>query len=253
VGRARHGCATRSRCWSDAVPHPRRGQHLRAGAFLLALTAASACGQLGTDLKQVVALEVFLPDSGRVEVGDTLRPSARALNGRGDSVAAQVFWSSLDTAIVPVLDSAAGVTLAKTAGTGRLQARAGQLRSNPQSVVVLVRLDSTSAAGPIRDAIIVSTTDTLSASLVVKVWAGPSPAPGRSVVYAMAIYPASDSTVTLVPKTPVQTDANGIAFKRVRFKPGPLPDSVVVTAAVRRPNGTDVPGSPVRFVVEFRP
>jgi hypothetical protein len=163
-------------------------------------------------------------------------------------VAAQVFWSSLDTAIVPVLDSAAGVTLAKTAGTGRLQARAGQLRSNPQSVVVLVRLDSTSAAGPIRDAIIVSTTDTLSASLVVKVWAGPSPAPGRSVVYAMAIYPASDSTVT-----PVQTDANGIAFKRVRFKPGPLPDSVVVTAAVRRPNGTDVPGSPVRFVVEFRP
>ena len=195
---------------------------------------------------------MFLPDSGRAEVGDTLRPGARALNGRGDSVAGQVYWSSLDTAIVPVVDSVTGVTFAKAAGSGRLQARVGGLRSNPQTVVVLVRLDSATATGSIRDTMIVSTPDTLSDSLVVKVWAGTSGASGRSVVYTMAIYPAADSTVTLLPKTPVQTDANGIAFKRVRFEPGPLPDSVVVTATVRRPDGTAVP-SPVTFVVEFRP
>jgi hypothetical protein len=196
---------------------------------------------------------VFLPDSGRVEVGDTLRPGARVLNGRGDSIAAQVYWSSLDTAIARVVDSITGVTFAKAAGTGRLQARAGQLRSNLQSVVVLVRLDSASAPGPIRDTITVSAPDSLSDSLVVKAWTGPSGASGRSVVYTMAIYPAADSTVTLLPKTSVQTDANGIAFKRVRFEPGPRPDSVVVTATVRRPNGTEVLGSPVTFVVEFRP
>ena len=71
---------------------------------------------------------MFLPDSGRMEVGDILHPAARALNGRGDSVAAQIFWSSLDTAIVQVVDSATGATRGKTAGTGRVQARFGRLR-----------------------------------------------------------------------------------------------------------------------------
>ena len=196
---------------------------------------------------------MFLPDSGRLEIGDTLHPGARALNGRGDSVAAQIFWSSLDTAIVSVVDSATGVTFAKAAGTGRLQARFGTLRSNPQNVLVFVRLTSATAEGPIRDTIIVSAPDTLSDSLVVKAWAGTSGASGRPVVYTMAIYPVGDTTVTLIPKAIVQTDANGITFARLRLDSLPHPDSVVVTAAVRRPNGTDVPGSPLRFVVEFQP
>ena len=196
---------------------------------------------------------MFLPDSARLEVGDTLHPEARALNGRGDSVAAQIFWSSLDTAIVAVVDSTTGATLGKTTGTGRLQARFGSLRSDAQNVFVLARLDSVTAAGPIRDTIVVSAPDSLSDSLFVKVWAGTSGASSRSVVYTIDIYPAADSTVTLVPKTPVQTDANGIAFARLRLDAGPIPDSVVVTAAVRRPNGTHAPGSPLHFVVEFQP
>lgn len=195
---------------------------------------------------------MFFPDSGRLEVGDTLHPEARALNGRGDTVPAQVYWTSLDTAFVTVQDSATGASFAKAVGTGRLQARFGGLRSNPQNVFVLVRLDSASAAGPIRDTITVSATDSLSDSLVVKAWGGTSGAPGRPVVYAAATYPPGATTVTFVPKATVQTDAGGIAVARLRFVTGPLPDSVVVTAALRRPNGTDV-GSPVRFVVEFRP
>ncbi len=206
---------------------------------MLALAATAACGQLGTDLNQVVALEVFLPDSGRLEVGDTLHPTARALNGRGDSVAAQIFWTSLDTAIVSVVDSATGATRGKAVGPGRLQARFGGLRSNPQTLTVLVRLDSASAAG---DTIIVSA-DSLSDSLAVI----------RSVVYERTIYPIGATNVTLVPLGTAQTNASGIAARQLRLDPGPLPDSIVVTAAVRRPNGTDVPGSPVRFVVEFQP
>ena len=217
------------------------------------MLGAAACGPLGTDLNQVVALEVFLPDSGRLEVGDTLHPGARALNGRGDSVAAQIFWGSLDTAIIAVVDSTTGATLAKTTGTGRLQARFGNLRSNAQNVVVLTRLDSATAAGPIRDTIIASTPDSLSDSLLVKVWAGTSGAAGRTVVYEHTIYPTGATNVTLVPTGTAQTGASGIAARQLRLTPGPLPDSVVVTAAVRRPNGTDVPGSPLRFVVEFQP
>lgn len=221
--------------------------------MVLALTVAVACGHLGTDVDQIVALEVLLPDSGRIEVNDTLRPRARALNGRGDSVLAQIYWSSLDTAIVVVVDSETGTTFAKAVGTGRLQARVGNLRTNPQSVAVLVRLDSASAAGPIRDTITVSAPDSLSDSLAVKAWAGTTGAGGRPVVYAADIYPPGATTVTFVPRETVQTDAGGTAVARLRLVQGPRPDSVVVTAAVRRPNGIDVPGSPVSFVVEFRP
>ncbi len=216
---------------------------------------AAACGQLGTDLDQVVALEVFFPDSGKLEIGDTLHPGARALNGHGDSVAAQVFWTSLDTGIVAVVDSGTGVTFAKAAGTGRLQARFGGLRSNPENVFVFARLDSASVLTGVdlRDTVTVSAPDSLSDSLPVKAWTGTTGAGSRSVVYTSTIYPPSVTNVTLLPKATVLTDAGGIAVTRVRLTPGPLPDSVVVTAAVRRPNGTDVPGSPVRFVVEFRP
>lgn len=217
------------------------------------MATGAACGQLGTDLDQVVALEVFLPDSGRAEVGDTIHLGARALNGHGDSVAAQIYWSSLDTAIVTV-DSTTGDTFAKSAGTGRVQARFGGLRSNPQNLVVLVRLDSASLAGAsLRDTVVASEPDSLSDSLSVKAWTGTNAAGGRSVVYTTTIYPPSVTNVTLLPKETVLTDAGGIAVTRLRLTPGPVPDSVVVSAAVRRPNGTDVPGSPVTFVVEFRP
>jgi hypothetical protein len=212
-----------------------------------------ACGQLGTDLDQLVAIEIFLPDSGRVELGDTLHPGARALNGRGDSVAAQIYWASLDTALVAVLDSGTGVSVAESLGTARLQARVGALRSNPQNVSVLMKIDSAGAAGPIRDTIVVSAPDSLSDALAVKAWAGTSGAASRAVAYAATIYPAGATTVTFVPRATVQTDAGGTALAQVKLVTGPLPDSVVVTGAVRRPNGSDVPGSPVTFVVEFRP
>lgn len=94
-----------------------------------------ACGKLGTDLDDIVALEIVLPDSGRITVGDTLHPLARALNGRGDTVQAEIRWATLDTIILAV-DSVSGATVGKAVGTGRLQARTGNLRSNPQSIVV---------------------------------------------------------------------------------------------------------------------
>ncbi len=200
-----------------------------------------------------MALEVLLPDSGRVELTDTLRPRARALNGRGDSVAAQVYWSSLDTAIVAVADSATGVTLAKAVGTGRLQARAGTLRTNPLSVVVLAPLDSASAAGPVRDTVTVSAPDSLSDSLIVKAWVGASGSGGRRVVYAADIYPPGVTTVTFVPGDTVNTNSAGVAVAQLRLAAGIRPDSVVVTAVLRHLDGTPVPGTPVTFVVEFRP
>ena len=217
---------------------------------LLALAGLLAC-KLKTDPDQAVAVEVILPDSGRVEITDTYRPRGRALNGFGDSVAAQLYWSSLDTAFIAVLDSATGVSLAKAVGSGRLQARVGALPSNPQSVTILVKLDLLLADGP--DRVTVSLVDSLSSPLQVRALGSPVAPAGRRVVYAATIFPASGPAVTFVPNDNVLTSATGVASAQLRLLAGAIPDSVVVTATMRRPNGTAIPGSPVTFVVEFGP
>ena len=211
-----------------------------------------------TDPDQAVAIEVVLPDSGRVEVTDTFRPRGRGLNGLGDSVQAQLYWSSLDTALA-VLDSTTGVSLPKAVGTARLQARTGNLFSNPQTVRILERLDSIRAVGAARDTVFVTpvppdtAADSLSDSLRVQAYAFGGIPSNRRVVYAFTIFPDSGSVVTLVPNDTVLTNTTGLAATRVRLqKGGTVPDSVVVTATMRHVNRTLLPDT-VTFVVEFRP
>jgi hypothetical protein len=205
-----------------------------------------------------VAIEVFLPDSGRVEVKDTYRPSARALNGLGDSVAAQVYWSSFDPDTIAVLDSTTGVSLANLVGTGQLQARVGALRSNPQNVAVLAKLDSLAADGATRDRVTLlpdstGKVDSSSTALQVQALATGGVPANRRVVYAAAIFPASGPAVTFVPNDSVLTNATGVATARLRLLAGLVPDSVIVRVTMQRPNGDTIPGSPVTFVVEFGP
>lgn len=215
--------------------------------------AVLAC-KIKTDPDQPVAIEIVLPDSGRLELTDTFRPRGFALNGLGDSVQAELVWSSLDAALT-VLDSTTGVSLATAVGTARLQARAGNLFSNPQTVTIRERLDSVRALSVTRDTMFLTPPppDSLSDSLSVQVYATGGIPQGRRVVYALSIFPPSDSVVTLVPNDTVFTNAAGVAAARVRLRTaGALPDSVVVTATMRHVNRTLVPDS-VTFVVEFRP
>lgn len=225
---------------------------------MLALAAVCAC-KINVDQNQPVAIEITLPDSGRVELTDTFRPRGRALNGLGDSVAAPIYWSSLDTAVIVVLDSTTGVTVPESIGTGRLIARTGNLFSNPQPVTVLARLDSLRAAGATRDTVFLTpvppdtAADSLSDSLSVQAYAFASAIPAnRRVVYTVTTFPASGPLVTLEPNDTVFTNSTGVASTRLRLRNGPIPDSVVVTATMRHVNGTIVPDS-VTFVVEFRP
>ena len=193
---------------------------------------------------------MVLPDSGRVEITDTFRPQGRALNGLGDSVMAQLSWSSLDTDKLAILDSTTGLSLAQVVGIARLQARTTNLISNPQPVSVLAKLDSVTAAGATRDTI--HLLDSLSAPLQVQAFATGGAAVGRRVVYAATTFPPRDSAVTFVPRDVVTTGSTGIASARLKLLPGPVPDSVVVTATMTRLNGTPIPGTPT-FVVEFGP
>jgi len=203
-----------------------------------------------------VAIEIVLPDSGRVEVTDTFRPRGRALNGLGDSVQAQLVWSSLDTTL-EVLDSTTGASLAAVMGTARLQARSGNLFSNQQTVQVLARLDSMAAAGSTRDTLDVTPTgspvDSLSNPLKIATFAFGGAAATRRVVYAAITYPDTVPAVTLLPRDTVLTATDGTAAVQLRLHAGPLPDSVVVTATMRKFHGASLPGSPVIFVVEIKP
>ncbi|HWC72906.1 MAG TPA: hypothetical protein VG454_03140 [Gemmatimonadales bacterium] len=220
-------------------------------AFLAVLVGVGC--KVSTNLDQVVALEVVLPDGGQLEIGDTLFPRARALNGHGDTVTSNIFWEALDTAVIAVLDSSTGATLGKAIGSGRVEALVGLLRSNPQAITVIPHLDSVLALGPTRDTVSIAA-DSLSDSLGVQLFSSPPPASNRRVVFAATTFPAGAPLVTFVPKDTLFSSFSGVAAVRLRLTAGNSPpDSVVVTATVQRPDGTPIPGSPVTFVVEYRP
>ncbi len=220
------------------------------------MCALAACKSSFTDLDAIIALQVFVPDSGAVERGDTVQPWARALNGHGDSVEAVIVWGALDTVFVTVLDSITGRTLGRdTVGEGRIQARVGSLRSNPLPIRVQNPADSIRLESPLRDTVDLAAGDSLSDSLTVRVFATPATVTnqiGRRVTLTTAIYPTTGTTVTLQPRDTILTGSGGTAFVRLRLTSG-QPDSVLVMASARRADGQLVPGSPVTFVVEFRP
>jgi hypothetical protein len=234
------------------------------------LTAALACSLFGPpDLNGVRALEVKAPDS--LEEYDTLIPHARLLDGRGDSVAGATFvWATLDTAALTVRDSSTGRTVVNHSGqTGRLLVRSGDIPSNPVAIRTLAAADTLFATGMTVDTGRLSI-DSLSDSLKVEVAdtiksasGGDSTVglAGRPVTYVITL-PATAGPVTLVTTDTarslvttdtVATSASGIAFVKVRLLGPTIPDSVVLTASARRAVGDAVRGSPVTFVVRFRP
>ena len=191
-------------------------------------------------------------------MGDTLLPRARPLNSHGDSVGGVVTWAALDTALAAVLDPATGATLGKAAGNPRIQARVGNLRSDPVVLVVQEPLDSIRAASELRDTVTLSAVpkDTLSDPLLVRVFADEPPSQTllrRLLTYQLVVFPPTGSTVTLIPNDTVYTPSSGVAVVQVQLDAGGPPDSVVVTARATRHDGTPAPGSPLTFVVEFRP
>lgn len=259
MGRARHPGvarvgrrATRRRPTAPALGGGslRRIGRAAAGA-VLAAAAATGCKALTPDFDAIIAIEVVVPDSGRLEVGDTLRPRARAINGRGDSTAATFVWSALDSTL-QIVDSATGLTLGRFVGAGRLVARAGALRSNAVTITVRAPIDSIEPTGPTRDTVVVSAPDSLSDSLRIQAFGPAGSTASVKIALSVAAFPPGPAGLTLVPGDTVRTSGTGIAQFQVRLT-GTRPDSAVVTASARHADGTVVAGSPVTFVVEFLP
>jgi hypothetical protein len=183
------------------------------------------------------------------------------LNGRGDPVPdAPVSWAAIDTSVLDVNDST-GATYAAQPGAGRIQARVGNLRSDPVTVIAQAPMDSIRAVGDTADTVTVSDMprDTLSDSLRIEVFAPPIRMTDaqarlrRRVTYdSIRVFPPGGATITLVPNDTGYTNTSGFVAIRVRLDAGTPPDSVRVWARAVNRDGTEVPGSPKTFLVEFQ-
>src|SRR5437899_10495881 len=93
MDRSCHPGTARSAFWRDRAGERSRREDRQPLIRTFALLAVLAGGggvvfacKVSTNLDQVVALEVVLPNGGQVGVGDTLLPSGPAPNGHGDTI-----------------------------------------------------------------------------------------------------------------------------------------------------------------------
>jgi hypothetical protein len=227
-------------------------------ARLILLTAALGCSNL-TDIGDgVVALEVRAPQNPTLEVSDTLRLHARALNRQGDSVAAAIGWRSIDATVTV---DAAGLVTGQSPGPARVQAVVGSLSSEPVSVAVVARPDSIVLIGP--DTSTVPAGAPASAPLVAELTTNlpPGPVQGRSLIYTLVVPPfASPASATVLFSNgaladTVTTGADGepvVPVSLARVTGVTAPDSAIVEVSATRAHGTPVPGSGQRFIVRYQ-
>jgi hypothetical protein len=109
----------------------------RAG---IVATTVAACAIISQDFDRIVALQVE-PEALTLTIGDTLLLEAQAVNAAGDIVAdADIFWAVIDVdsgQLGFTLDTTTGTVVAMGAGSGRVQARVADIRSDPITITVV--------------------------------------------------------------------------------------------------------------------
>ena len=100
----------------------------------------AGCTLLTADFDRIVALQID-PEDRTVVVGDTIHLAAQAVNAAGKFVAdAEIFWAIIDAdsgQIGFTLDTATGIVSGVQPGSGRVQARVEEIRSNPIPITVV--------------------------------------------------------------------------------------------------------------------
>lgn len=259
---------------------PRGARRVRAAlaraalAATAALGAAAACTEVTTNPDVPVAIQLSPPPLPSLVAGDSMRDSAgqavplqaEVFNFRNEVIpGAGVQFLALDTTGVITVDPASGFVVAHDTGQVTVVATAGSLQSAPITIIAVERPGAMRALDSLRDSLDYAFTgrDTVR-SMRVRLFAlaGADTIAVRSylVRYRFA-YPAgldnSDSTTLQLVDAGGHaslvdtTDASGVANRSLRITPQtkPFADSVVVEAAAAEPDGSAVPGSPVRYVI----
>jgi hypothetical protein len=230
---------------------------VKCRCLLAALAAVTGCSNL-TEAGGIVGLEIRVPRTPVVEVGQTIQLHARALDQQGDSVAATIAWLTPDTTVTL---TPAGLLTGRTGGTtARVQAQVGTLVSNFVIFTVNPRPDTLALAGD--SVLTVAPGVTSSAPLLASLrsFAPPEPLAGDVITYTIVAPVFADpaqrtvelpgGVLSLAATTGIDgAPATAVTLNRVTGQSSP--DSAIVTVAAATATGATVPGSGQRFIVHF--
>lgn len=224
--------------------------------------ALTACANLTETTGGVATLQILAPRQAALQVGDTTRLIARALDRNGDDVSATIEWRAPDSTLSV---DGAGLVTADSIGTGRVQARIDALISDFITFSIILRPDTLVLVG---DSILQvptgqDTTPALTARLDSYHLGNTVPAGGSTIIYRVVEPVFGDPAQRTVELTgqvlvdTVLTGGSGLPAAPVqlwRIGGQPSPDSAIVEISATRFQGTEtVAGSGQRFVVRFDP
>ena len=252
-------------------------------AAVVAAAWIGACSDVGTAPDGIVALafdtlpypSVVARDTMRDSTGRAAPLSAVAYNADGDVIAEPaVRYIVLDTGVI-ISSQGYLIATTRTSGTVRVVAAAASLQSLQKTVTVTREPSALAASGKAVDTIIYTSPDTasknVSKAMTVKLTGDSAAAavgvPGFLVTWRVDFQgktvPKSDTTIvslyddgTSRKISLVDTTGNdGTSARTLRLRSNLLAtaaDSFVVYASTSY-RGAAVAGSPVRFVIPFRP
>jgi len=252
------------------------------GAACIAAAVVGACSGASTAPDGIVALSFDTLPYPSIVAGDTMRDSlghaaalrAVAYNAAGSVIAnPAVRYFALDTG-VDISATGYLVATTRTSGTVRVVAAASALQSLPKTITVTKAPDRLAVSGASADTLRYALPDVasnVSKTMTVKLTrdsAGTAVAvPGFLVTWALTFrgqtIAKSDTTLASIwddassrrSSLVDTTGADGTASRVLRVRANNLPataDSFVVSATTRY-RGAAVAGSPVKFVIQFRP
>jgi hypothetical protein len=250
------------------------------GAAVVAAAWVGACTDVGTSPDGIVALAFDTLPYPSVVAGDTMRDSsgraaplrAVAYNADGGIIDnPPVRYLALDTG-VDISSQGYLIATTRTSGTVRVVAAAAALQSLQKSVTVTRAPSALAASGATADTLKYALPDAatnVSKSMSVKLTrdsAGTAlPVPGFLVSWKLTfrgqtVLPTDTTLASLWDESRNKsvldtTGTEGSAARTLRIRSNNLPsaaDSFVVFATTRY-RGAVVAGSPVRFVIHFRP
>jgi hypothetical protein len=205
----------------------------------------------------VVALELRLPNPPVVEQNDTLQLHARALNAKGDSVAATIVWRTPDSTLA--VEDSGRVSTDLTTGSGRVQAMTDGLVSDLVSFQIRPRSDTLALTGALF--ITVPATDSASAALDATVQSlSPDTVgiSGTTVLYEVVETADAQDRLHfagggLTLRATTSSTGAPVVPVTLRKAPGTTPPAMVtVRASATRPSGQAVPGSGQVFTLNFQ-
>ena len=224
---------------------------------LLAVVVLLASTDLIDTSNEIVQVRVLASIITILDVSDTSRVFAQALNKNGDVVPAPIEWLALDT--TAGVDSS-GLVRADFPGQARIQAQTGTLLSNILNFTIVPRPDTVVIVG--EDTLRVLVGEGSSAPLEVRLdtheMGDTLPANGGRIEYRIvepdSTQPRSVEFTGQVTIDTVTTGLDGTSTVPVllnRVAGVTSPDSAIVEITAFRFRVDTVPGSGQRFVIRF--